>query len=90
MVTGEERQIDEKGRITLPHSIRERLNLDAGESVRITVQDGRVVVQPRISRTEFIESMEGCITEESKREDAPSVTPADLKADWTSDLPDHP
>ncbi|ELZ09324.1 transcription regulator [Halovivax asiaticus JCM 14624] len=88
-VDGTERKIDEKGRVTLPQSVRERLDLDAGERVRITVEDGRVVVQPHVSRTAFIESMEGIVNEETKRDDAPTITPEDLKDDWTSDLPDH-
>ena len=88
-IDGEDRRIDEKGRITIPQRIRERLNLAPGERVRIEVDDGTVVVRPRVSRSEFIESMQGCITTESKADDAPDVSPEDLKADWTSDLPNE-
>lgn len=87
-IDGEDRRLDEKGRVTIPQRIRERLNLEPGENVRITVEDGTVVIRPRVSRSAFVESMRGCITTDSKADDAPSIDPADLKADWTSDLPD--
>jgi AbrB family looped-hinge helix DNA binding protein len=83
----EERRIDTKGRVTIPKSIRDRLNLDPGEGVDIDVEDGTVVIRPRISRSEFIETMEGCITEESRADSSERLTPSDLKSDWTSDLP---
>lgn len=80
------RVIDEKGRITIPNSIRERLHLTPGESVEIELEDDRIVIRPQISREEFIRTMRGCVTAETRQEAAPSLTPEDLKADWTSDL----
>lgn len=85
---GEDRRLDEKGRITIPQRIRDRLNLEPGERVRVDVEDGTVVIRPRVSRSAFVESMRGCLTEDSKAADAPSIDPTELKADWTSDLPD--
>ncbi|WP_247730490.1 AbrB/MazE/SpoVT family DNA-binding domain-containing protein [Halovivax limisalsi] len=82
-----ERRIDENGRVTLPESVRDQLDLEAGDRVRITVEDDRVVLRPCSSRIEFAESMAGVIDDETRREGAPSLTPADLKADWTSDWP---
>ncbi len=82
-----ERRIGEKGRVTLPKSVRERLNLEPGEYVEVSVEEGRVVLKPRISRDAFVETMEGCLTEETRATDAPRVDPLDLKADWTDDLP---
>lgn len=84
----EDRRLDSKGRVTIPKAIRERLNLDAGERVDIEVEDGMIVIRPQISREEFIATMEGCITAETRRESAKSTSPEELKADWTSDLPD--
>ena len=81
------RQIDNKGRITIPQDIRERLNLEAGSRVHIAVDDGTVVVRPQVSRAEFIESMQGCLTGETKADDAPDITPDEIKSDWISDLP---
>ncbi len=86
MSTDGERRIDEKGRVTLPKSVRKRLNLEPGEAVEVSVEDDRVVLRPRVSRKAFIETMEGCLTDETRAPDAPRMDPLDLKADWTSDL----
>lgn len=83
----DERRLDEKGRITIPQRIRNQLNLEPGARVRLEVDEGTVIVRPRVSRSEFVETMRGCISEETAVETTPSVTPAELKADWTSDLP---
>lgn len=82
----DDRQIDSNGRITIPKSIRERLNLTDGEHVTVDVEDRRVVIQPRISRSEFVEQMEGCINKQTRQADASAQIPVDLKSDWTSDL----
>lgn len=86
-IDGEDRRIDEKGRVTIPKDVRRSLDLESGETVRVTVEEGRVVIRPRVSRDERIETMKGAITAERKREDAPPMSPEDLKTDWTSDLP---
>lgn len=83
----ETRRLDAKGRITIPQSIRESLDLDEGEEVTVELVDGRVVVQPRVSREEFIETMAGCINDNTRADDAEPVDPLTLKADWTEDLP---
>lgn len=88
MAADEERRvIDEKGRITIPKSIRERLRLESGEPVEIDVEDGTIRIRPQFSRDAFIESMRGCISDESRRADAEELTPEDVKADWIGDLP---
>lgn len=86
-VDEERRVIDEKGRITIPKSIRERLHLEPGEPVEIDVEDGTIRIRPQFSREEFIESMRGRITEASRRADPGDVTPEDVKSDWIGDLP---
>lgn len=83
----EERRIDEKGRVTIPKTIRDRLNIESGEQVDIDIEDGTVVIRPQISREEFIETMEGCITADTRRKSVAKLTPEDVKSDWTSDLP---
>jgi AbrB family looped-hinge helix DNA binding protein len=75
--TNDERTIDEKGRVTIPQEAREALGLGPGADVRIGVEDDRIVIQPQVSREEFIEVMEGCITEETVRDDAEEVDPMD-------------
>lgn len=83
----ETRRLDSKGRVTIPQSIRESLNLDPGEEVTVELDDGRVVVQPRVSRDQFIETMAGCVNTETRDRDAEPSDPLELKADWTEDLP---
>ncbi len=39
-------RVDDKGRILIPKSIRERVNLRKGYYVRIRVEDGRLVLEP--------------------------------------------
>ncbi|WP_458190770.1 AbrB/MazE/SpoVT family DNA-binding domain-containing protein [Haladaptatus sp. NG-WS-4] len=82
------RRIDTKGRVTIPKSIRNRLNLEPGEQVKIEIEDGTVVIRPQISRERFIETMQGCINDDTRLKTAESMTPEELKTDWTSDLPD--
>ena len=66
---GETRRIDDKGRVTLPQSIRESLALDAGEEVTVELANGQVVIRPQVSREAFVERMEGCVNTETRRED---------------------
>lgn len=75
--TDDERSIDEKGRVTIPKEVREALGLEPGADVRVGVEGDRIVIRPRVSREEFIEVMEGCITEETVRDDAEEVDPMD-------------
>ena len=87
MGTSEDRRVDEKGRVTIPQSIREALQIDPGEEVAIELEDDRIVIRNRISRERLVERLEGCISEETRAEDAERIGPDDLKAEWTSDLP---
>ncbi len=89
MSSTDERTIDEKGRVTIPKEARKALGLKPGADVRIGVEGGRIVIRPRVSREKFIEVMEGCITEETAKTDAPDIDPLELKNIWTSDLPDE-
>lgn len=83
----EARRLDSKGRVTIPQSIRESLNLEPGEEVTVELVDGRVVVQPRVSREEFIDTMAGCVNADTRADEAEPADPLELKADWTKDLP---
>jgi len=87
MGTSEDRRVDEKGRVTIPQAIRESLQIDAGEEVAIEVEEGRIVISPQISRADLVETLDGCINERTRAADADDLDPDDLKADWTSDLP---
>lgn len=87
MGTSEDRRVDEKGRVTIPQAIRESLQIDPGEEVAIEVENGRIVIRPQISRADLVEVLDGCINERTRAADADDLDPEDLKADWTSDLP---
>lgn len=86
-VDDETRRVDSKGRVTIPDSIRRSLDIEPGEEVDVALEEGKVVIRPNVSRDEFIESMEGCITEETQADDVEPMDPRKLKEDWTSDLP---
>jgi len=87
MGTSDERRVDEKGRVTIPQSIRESLHIGPGETVEIERADGHIVIRPRISRESFVETMAGCINDETRADDASPRDPLEMKSDWTSDLP---
>lgn len=82
-----DRRIDGKGRVTIPEEFRERFGLDPGEEVTVEVEDGRIVLRPRVDRDDARAGLRGCIDDETRRSDAKPTDPRDLKDDWTSDLP---
>jgi AbrB family looped-hinge helix DNA binding protein len=43
-------RVDEAGRITIPEGIRASLHIEAGETVQLRREDGRIVVEPEITR----------------------------------------
>jgi len=89
MSTDNERSLDEKGRITIPKPLRERLGIEPGDRVSVDVEGGRIVVKPHgtVSREKFIDTMEGCLSRETRASNAPDVDPTDLKDEWAEDLP---
>jgi AbrB family looped-hinge helix DNA binding protein len=80
------RRVDEKGRVTIPQSIRESLGIEPGEEVTFALDDGTVVIRPRVSREEFVETMAGVVNDRTRKEGAAATDPEEMKADWTSDL----
>jgi AbrB family looped-hinge helix DNA binding protein len=86
MGASEHRRVDEKGRVTLPQSIRESLGIEAGEEVTVELDDGEVVIRPQVTREAFVEQMAGCIDGNTRAESVEPTDPRELKADWTSDL----
>ncbi|MFB6309542.1 MAG: AbrB/MazE/SpoVT family DNA-binding domain-containing protein [Haloarculaceae archaeon] len=83
----EKRRIDEKGRVTLPQSIRESLQITGGEEVEIGLEEGRIVIRPEVSRETVVERMAGCINDRTRADGADPTDPREMAADWTSDLP---
>lgn len=82
-----DRRVDDKGRVTIPREIRERLGLDPGEEVTVAISDGEVVIRPKVSRDAAIAALRGCVNDSTRRSDADPSDPVDLKDDWTADLP---
>lgn len=83
-----DRQVDEKGRVTIPETIRESLRIDPGEEVTVELDDDRIVIRPLISREGLVEQLGGCIDDETRAEGAEPTDPLDLEDDWTEDLPE--
>jgi AbrB family looped-hinge helix DNA binding protein len=84
MVTNDERTVDEEGRVTIPEELRGALGLSSGKEVTVERRGDDVVIhaanssdRPTMSAEEFIETMEGYITEENRREDAEDIDPMD-------------
>lgn len=82
-----QRRIDDKGRLTIPSEIRERLGLDPGATVSVELDDGEVVIRPDVDRGDVAERLNGCINRDTRTSDPPDFDPEDTKEMWTSDLP---
>ena len=61
----QEAVIDTKGRIVIPRQLREKLNLREGSKVRLTLEEGKIVILRPIAPEEFIHEMEGSVKEGS-------------------------
>lgn len=72
-------KIDERGRVTLPSSIREELGLYPGKEVNVEKSGKGVMIRPVISKEVFVGSLEGCITENNQ---AQKLDPMELKRIW--------
>lgn len=83
-----DRRIDEKGRITLPKELRDRLGLEPGEEVIVELTDGSIRVRPTVDRAEARDRLRGAVNANTRTAPAREVDPADLKRVWTSDLPE--
>lgn len=71
--------IDEKGRVVIPHRLRERAGLREGARVRLSVEGGRITIAKPVAPTEFIREMEGCVKGDSP---VPKIDPLRLKRIW--------
>ena len=57
--------MDSKGRLVLPQSVRERLEMTPGTEVTVREEDGRVVVEPAEDPDAVIERMERLVDRKS-------------------------
>ena len=56
-------KVDSKGRLVLPQSVREQLEITPGTEVTVREEDGKVVVEPAEDPDAVIERMERLIKE---------------------------
>lgn len=55
MSDGERRVVGERGQVTLPKELRERLGIAGGDEVVVHEEDGRVVIERPVTREEIAE-----------------------------------
>jgi AbrB family looped-hinge helix DNA binding protein len=51
--------VDERGRIVIPKEIRDKLNLNEGSEVEISVEDGRIIINVKKISVEHIYGIAG-------------------------------
>ena len=56
-------KVDSKGRLVLPQSVREQLEITPGTEVTVREEDGKVVVEPAEDPDAVIERMERLVEE---------------------------
>jgi AbrB family looped-hinge helix DNA binding protein len=72
-------KVDDRGRLTLPVDIRDKLGLVPGTEVNVLETDRGVLIQSRVTKEEFIQELKGCITEQNQVQ---TIEPLDLKKIW--------
>jgi AbrB family looped-hinge helix DNA binding protein len=55
MSYGEERKVGERGQVTIPKELRERLGIHGGDEVLVHEEDGKVTIEKPVSRAELAE-----------------------------------
>ena len=73
-------EIDERGRLTLPSKIREKLLIQPGDKLTIKVNpDNSINIKKSPTKKEIFEKLVGCITTPSEEK----LTPEMIKSIWT-------
>jgi AbrB family looped-hinge helix DNA binding protein len=68
-------ELEEKGRILIPKSVREELKLKAGQKLLVERRDKEIVLKPAIDIKKFSLELRGCV----KRS---KIEPEKLKRIW--------
>jgi AbrB family looped-hinge helix DNA binding protein len=55
MSHGEERTVGERGQVTLPKALREKLGIRGGDDVLVYEADGKITVEKSVSRDDLAE-----------------------------------
>ena len=69
-------EIDERGRVTIPKELREKMGLKPKARVRITAGKNGVKIEKAIDLSEFMTELRGCITIKGE------IDPLRLKEIW--------
>lgn len=51
----ETRRVGERGQVTIPKELRERLSISGGDEVVVHEEDGRIVIERPVTRAELAE-----------------------------------
>ncbi len=51
----QERKVGERGQVTLPKELREKLNIRGGDEVLVHEEDGKITIEKPVSRKELAE-----------------------------------
>lgn len=75
----EEAVVDKKGRIVIPVHLRQGLGLREGAKVKLTLEEGKILIMKRVAPEEFVQEMEGFVKEGSP---IPRTNPLEIKKIW--------
>ena len=73
-------KLDERGRVVIPHKLREKLKLRPTQKLRAEARGSEIVLRAAVDTDNFIKEMKGCVSRSK-------VRPEELKAIWTSKHP---
>jgi len=65
----EEVIVDKRGRILIPKKLREKVGLKPGAGARLEAKNGQIIITPPLSPQDFIDEMEGFISEGEPKDD---------------------
>lgn len=72
-------EIDERGRLTIPSKIRERLKIKTGEKMTINIKsDNTILIRKTPSKEQIFENLVGCIKTPLEEK----VSPEMIKSIW--------
>jgi AbrB family looped-hinge helix DNA binding protein len=74
-------EIDDRGRLTLPSKIRERLLIKSGDKLSIKVnKDNSITIKKSPTKEQIFKELVGCIT--TPIEEEGKITPEMIKSIW--------
>jgi AbrB family looped-hinge helix DNA binding protein len=74
-------EIDDRGRLTLPSKIREKLLIKSGDKLSIKVnKDNIITIKKSPTKEQIFKELVGCIT--TPREEEGKITPEKIKSIW--------